>query len=398
MSTNAPYYNFRSQGFGSSQNEYEAEGGVEPSNDGTGGSEAPVSMYPETVLLNPPLEQLSGMSQQLAEDESHNTLVELLAAANNAAGHNQPPNGRAKNLAEGTGRGQSARKRKRDAVLSLHQEEHAESVTQDQSAGDDTSARARVRNAQVDDESRNADSSNAVPADPTSPTLQSHARSEARAAGVHSAAALFRKPMARTTKKYTRPPMSKLFMSLQLSPENFLHLQAAAKSYMLDPAHPERRDCVGNRGKGDIDLVKLRLFNCVKEFLDDGVGEHFFGENVLAPSESEGMSAAAALGEESPGVRQWFWPRDATKIVTLVTPLLRRMVTNERQRVYAVETRKGSVPAKKQTDTLDGSKTEEGYSKDVTAETESIHSLGFGNVRFAIIFYFISTDLPQRVC
>ncbi|EAW15166.1 uncharacterized protein ACLA_058240 [Aspergillus clavatus NRRL 1] len=149
--------------------------------------------------------------------------------------------------------------------------------------------------------------------------------SDARAAGVHSAAALFRQPS--TNKKHTRPPMSKLFTSLELSPENFLHLQAAAKAYMLDPKHPERRDCVGQRGKGDTEMVKLRLWNCVRHFLEiEGNGERFFGENVT----NEGM-----------GPRTYVWPRDQQKIISLVIPLLRRMVTNERQRQYAVETRKG---------------------------------------------------------
>ncbi len=159
---------------------------------------------------------------------------------------------------------------------------------------------------------------------------------DARAAGVHSAAALFRQPST-NSKKYTRPPMSKLFASLQLSPENFLHLQAAAKAYMLNPDYPERQSCVGNRGKGDTDMVKLRLFNCVRDFLSDSVGERFFGENADPPGEGGGEAFT----------RNWLWPRDASKIISLVTPLLRRMVTNERQRVYAIETRKGGSAVKK---------------------------------------------------
>ncbi|KAE8151074.1 hypothetical protein BDV25DRAFT_139232 [Aspergillus avenaceus] len=149
--------------------------------------------------------------------------------------------------------------------------------------------------------------------------------SEARAVGLHSAAALFRQPSS--NKKYTRPPMSKLFSSLELSPENFLHLQAAAKTYMLDDKHPERRECVGQRGKGDTEMVKLRLWNCVRHFLEvEGHGERFFGESVV----NEGVDP-----------RTYIWPRDQQKIISLVIPLLRRMVTNERQRQYAVETRKG---------------------------------------------------------
>lgn len=74
-------------------------------------------------------------------------------------------------------------------------------------------------------------------------------------------------------------------------------------------------------------MVKLRLWNCVRHFLEaEGNGERFFGENVV----NEGM-----------GPRTYVWPRDQQKIISLVIPLLRRMVTNERQRQYAIETRKG---------------------------------------------------------
>lgn len=155
-------------------------------------------------------------------------------------------------------------------------------------------------------------------------SMPPHSLSEARAVGVHSAAALFRQPSH--SKKYTRPPMSKMFSSLELSPENFLHLQAAAKAYMLDDRYPERRECVGQRGKGDTEMVKLRLWNCVRHFLEaEGHGERFFGEHVA----NDGIPRAHV------------WPRDQQKIISLVIPLLRRMVTNERQRQYANETRKG---------------------------------------------------------
>ncbi|KAF2814699.1 uncharacterized protein BDZ99DRAFT_183291 [Mytilinidion resinicola] len=166
---------------------------------------------------------------------------------------------------------------------------------------------------------------------------------------LHPATALFRRPPANPPKKYTRPPMSKLFDSLQLGPESFLQLQAQAKSYMLDPAYPARQACVGNRGKGDTDMVKLRLFRCVNDFLVQGAGEQFFGVN--AEGREVGKKAMKSLGEgendseelrgSSGAETKWIWPRDGNTIVGLVTPLLRRMVTNERQRVYAIETRKG---------------------------------------------------------
>ncbi|KAI9851310.1 MAG: hypothetical protein M1838_004046 [Thelocarpon superellum] len=149
-------------------------------------------------------------------------------------------------------------------------------------------------------------------------------KSDIRSIGVHSAVALFRRP-SESSMKYARPPMSKLFASLELSPENFLHLQAAAKTYMLNDDYPERRECVGNRGKGDSDMVKLRLYNCANEFLEgEGNGERYFGRDVA----QEGVAR-----------RRLIWPEQKQSILAAVTPLLRRMVTNERQRRYAVETR-----------------------------------------------------------
>ncbi|KAI9838576.1 MAG: hypothetical protein M1819_004888 [Sarea resinae] len=164
------------------------------------------------------------------------------------------------------------------------------------------------------------------------------AMSDARAVGVHSAAALFRRPSASSV-KYTRPPMSKLFTSLELSPENFLHLQAAAKIYMLDSSHPERQNCVGNRGKGDTDMVKLRLYNCVKAFLElEGIGEKFFGKDA---------------DHEGAAPRRLVWPDHRHDIIGLITPLLRRMVTNERQRQYAIESRRGGSVKRRRTEEVE---------------------------------------------
>ncbi|KAI9874684.1 MAG: hypothetical protein M1830_009414 [Pleopsidium flavum] len=202
--------------------------------------------------------------------------------------------------------------------------------------------------------------------------------SDARAAGVHSAAALFRRPSS-TGKKYTRPPMSKLFTSLELPPENFLHLQAAAKGYMLDAAHPERTDCVGQRGKGDTEMVKLRLWHCVKNFLEaGGFGEKFFGRQVPG---DDGTT------------RTLVWPMQKNEIISALTPLLRRMVTNERQRRYALETRKGGSASiskkKKKTEVLDSSFQEQTPSRGT--------ELGLQDHRMKLNGYIPDTDdMPQH--
>jgi hypothetical protein len=87
--------------------------------------------------------------------------------------------------------------------------------------------------------------------------------------------------MTKMSNSQTGPAMSKLFTSLEISPEDFITLQAAAKAYMLDENFPERSACVGTKAKLDTDMTKLRLYACVKTFLDqEGWGEKLFGENA----------------------------------------------------------------------------------------------------------------------
>lgn len=139
-----------------------------------------------------------------------------------------------------------------------------------------------------------------------------------------SAAVLFREPSVKS-KKYSRPPLGKVYSSLELAPEVFLRLQNAVKSYMLDPEHPDRSDVVGHkRHSGGAEVAKLKLWNCVEEFLKhDDNGAKFFGRDT-----------------ENPNERTMFWPEDSAKIIKACMPLMRKMVTNERQRLYALEVRK----------------------------------------------------------
>ncbi|KEF59520.1 uncharacterized protein A1O9_04364 [Exophiala aquamarina CBS 119918] len=147
----------------------------------------------------------------------------------------------------------------------------------------------------------------------------------------NSASILFREPSAKS-RKYSRPPLGKVFNSLQLAPENFLRLQNAAKAFMLDEAHPERREVVGHKKHmGGADVAKLNLWRCVEDFLaGHGYGAKYFGPGV---------------GNDIPGApkRTILWPQDGQVIVKLMMPLMRKMVTNERQRVYAATSRKGGT-------------------------------------------------------
>lgn len=112
-------------------------------------------------------------------------------------------------------------------------------------------------------------------------------------------------------------------------------------------------------------MVRLRLFNCVKDFLEGGTGDKYFGENARRSDEPQnGLSSEPHL---------FLWPRDGNKIVSLVTPLLRRMVTNERQRMYAIVTRKGGSGVKKRRGTSLGPDDE--FSEVATFDTSNLGPL-----------------------
>ncbi|KAF2823501.1 hypothetical protein CC86DRAFT_372447 [Ophiobolus disseminans] len=347
MAANAPYYQMRSGQFIAAPNSTNATPsrlGVEDNDYDLSAAAvaSPHEHHPSTYLEHAP-RQTSADTPMRSTEEDHN-LAELLEAATTAAGQAaQAMDAHDVVAARTAAQGQGKRKRASSSSV-------ADAVVTPQAGTAIAPKRQRVdvptdpQLQTTEPEPRGDSGDNSVP--PSSESLLN----DARAAGVHSAAALFRRSTEKTSHKYTRPPMSKLFMSLQLSPENFLQLQAQAKAYMLDTSCPERQNCVGNRGKGDTDMVKLRLFNCVRDFLNDGVGDEFFGENVEKPGERDTFEAARALGEDKApntgGILTW--PSDGNRIISLVTPLMRRMVTNERQRMYAIETRKGGAKRDKE--------------------------------------------------
>lgn len=359
MAANAPYYQMRSgqftaapnsantmsSNFASEDDKYELPAAVVASPHDNLHS----PLYPEHATL-----QISEEPSLNTNEENHN-LADLLEAATTAAGQTSQAMGPAKATTayepvHNTG------KRKRmssplpgDATMSPSTEESSIAKRRRIDVPTDPLLQHNARG--------NAESTSALPS--TELPLN-----DTRTAAVHSAAAIFRRASEKTPRKYTRPPMSKLFMSLQLSPESFLQLQAQAKAYMLDSSQPERQSCVGNRGRGDSDMVKLRLFNCVRDFLSSGVGEQYFGEHVQKPGEREAMEAARALGEDKipSHSERLIWPKDGNKIISLVTPLMRRMVTNERQRMYAIETRKGGAKKKEKDDSVEANLPASGYS------------------------------------
>ena len=349
MSTNAPYYQMRAGQLSTGTNSSPApvQTGL-PQDDSyflTAGSAIEVPTQNQHLPSYPEHAKSDGHFN--TSEENHN-LVELLEAATTAA--DQAPH--ATTLDETSSIAsvpESKSKKKRASSPTANAVTTNEAPTQSHAS---TSKRRRVNTSTTDPSLQiqftNNDTATRSPKSHVSPSPPRELLNDARAAGVHSAAALFRRSSSNATRKYTRPPMSKLFMSLNITPENFIALQALAKAYMLSPAHPERQSCVGNRGKGDTDMVKLRLFNCVRDFLADGVGEQFFGENVQKLGQKENSEAPAALGQQEGGAERLVWPRDGNKIISLVTPLMRRMVTNERQRLYAIDTRKGGKKAEKE--------------------------------------------------
>ncbi|KAJ4989839.1 hypothetical protein SVAN01_04676 [Stagonosporopsis vannaccii] len=345
MAANAPYYQMRA-GQLPTNNNPTAAAQTETIQDEAYGPKATTTTKQATEVQHLSLcperaARQSGDGHHGDFEESHN-LVELLEAATTAAGQ-EPMTNNAGETASTDLKIDGKRRRVIDVQTGVAAPiQHDESSVAKRRRIDTSSTDPNLNNNDIDTFMRS-------PASKSSPSPSRESLLvDARAAGVHSAAALFRRSTSNAGRKYTRPPMSKLFMSLNITPENFIALQALAKNYMLSPAHPERQSCVGNRGKGDTDMVKLRLFNCVRGFLaDDGVGEQFFGEHVEKPGERESHEAAAALGEEGADVEKLVWPRDGNKIISLVTPLMRRMVTNERQRLYAIDTRKGSKKVEK---------------------------------------------------
>jgi hypothetical protein len=128
--------------------------------------------------------------------------------------------------------------------------------------------------------------------------------------------ALFRKSSRPPVKKYTRPPTKKVFESLKITPDEWVRLEGKAKAYMLNANYLERQAYVGNRSSGPANDTKINIFNTVQKFLENNIGERFFGR---VPNAVE------------PGTR-WVYPRDETRPISHLTPLMTRMVTNEMQR------------------------------------------------------------------
>lgn len=93
---------------------------------------------------------------------------------------------------------------------------------------------------------------------------------------------------------------------------------------MLDTGYPERQACVGNRTSGPTNDTKINLYKTVQKFLESKIGARFFDAS---------LDGGGDLKE------RWVYPRDETALISLLTPLMRRMVTNERQRQYARRTR-----------------------------------------------------------
>ncbi|KAG8623805.1 hypothetical protein KVT40_008781 [Elsinoe batatas] len=175
---------------------------------------------------------------------------------------------------------------------------------------------------------------------------------------VRTPSALFRP--AKQVKKQTRPSLASLYSELQLTPENFVACMDAAKAFMLDPAHPERKNCIGSRTKGDNVNMKLELTKLTTQFLDEGSGARFFRPSSDPPGDPNGTFAqvivsgstdkSASEQSQFPAAhhaqhggtnrRDFVWPSDRDEIVKRCIKLLRKVASNEKQRVYAHESRR----------------------------------------------------------
>ncbi|KAF4553974.1 Hypothetical protein D9617_5g068490 [Elsinoe fawcettii] len=164
-------------------------------------------------------------------------------------------------------------------------------------------------------------------------------------------------------KKQTRPSVENLYDAVQLTPERFLDFMSAAKAFMLDPAHPERKECIGQRGKGDNKEVKLELLKTTTDFLEEGHGLHFFGAHSEPPGDPNGtfnqvitvssrqrelskpsVSAPPAVHAQSQNrpKRDFTWPEDRNETISRCLMVMRKVASNEKQRLYALDTRKAA--------------------------------------------------------
>lgn len=145
-----------------------------------------------------------------------------------------------------------------------------------------------------------------------------------------SYAVLSRKP-SKAPKHSGRLSIAETFALLTLSPENFSALRTLAKNFMLDPRHSQRQKCVQGHNQKGFEKSKNILHKYVREFLDQkGWGEEYFGEKSIL--------ARNAMLDNS----HFLWPQDKDKIIQLCEPLLRRIVINERQRLYNITAREKS--------------------------------------------------------
>ncbi|KAG9248280.1 hypothetical protein BJ878DRAFT_488988 [Calycina marina] len=126
----------------------------------------------------------------------------------------------------------------------------------------------------------------------------------------------------------SRKPMANLFDELQITAEQFYHFQACAKDYMLDPEHMDRRNIIVRKNDGDVlaqSEIKRKLYDVTEEFLEkEGWGLKCWGKD--APN--------LVLGG-----RRIFWPDAKEDVIGICIPLMRRVVTNENQRLYAQKLR-----------------------------------------------------------
>lgn len=113
---------------------------------------------------------------------------------------------------------------------------------------------------------------------------------DARSLGIRSVLPLFRKSTEAAEKSTRKPPycqsktdtntyvgksVAEQLVSMQISAEWYLQIQAAAKEYMLDVRYPERMGAVGFKTRAGADSSDI--FNCCLKFLEQEWGENCWG-------------------------------------------------------------------------------------------------------------------------
>jgi hypothetical protein len=134
-------------------------------------------------------------------------------------------------------------------------------------------------------------------------------------------------PSGDTPRRSSRPAVDVIFNGTQLAPMPYIKLNDDVHAFMINTDHPERLDIIGTKRRiGSLEAAKNKLHDLAEQFVSEGAGENFYAPNAYADVPNA-------------PVRTMFWPQNYHDIVRAIKPIMRKVVTNERARVYQANRR-----------------------------------------------------------